>query len=1198
MALTLIGSDQPISAAKWNEFFAEVDRKIVLVMDGKSLMLHPDFDDADFRSIFGIFFLFIRERTTRTANFLPNQLTYDHAPFTEAAQTLAVSLFDSDKRVISLDAAVPLSFWQRIDSGAQGFFFNRSLEAHNRMFQEAGKSAASYWLFERPGTVNFRPEKISRYGQAEIVIEGAGWADFQMDQRWNKYNFFRFHNLTSYAVTVSFAGYHSLTIPRWESRCVRRSAVDSGYLDGYNYFQKFATGDPRVYEMPQSNATPWGSMGANNVISPALVYRFLDNVCGPSQLTDARPRVYRDPHELYDVADLYSQFPAITNAALIGDLLHHAGALNSVKITAGVAAKTTVQFPGYAQLKAGILAAEGVSVTQNADGTLTLGTTTGLTHDLWGVGTNLLGVPMGSLTAGITLPTACPASEDVVPLIAAVVSDVRTWTSFQAQGDGTVALGGNLSATAQVNTSRATSYSGNSTNAIMIHAWTVADILSLNAWGNAALPGQNTAMATFESRQLTLTPFGLKLAFSKRVPTRYHPIQSFNFNTNLWEPLGTLNLRLDTAAVEGTDIVYAKAISFDGYGWAAPSQPQAGLGVPVVARKAAFIGPRTSRITSACPSALLEFIPGTFTPGAASGLTYHHPSISGQPIGADGADFSVAPYSRSAKQSDITGITALRTLDLSYPTDFGNADIPYDFPIYADDVLSEYWRDSALSNYTAARAGYLTNNPSTVRAIRMNLLREHYNMLAVTVNALKKCLPFTYEMFERNLPVPNTVGPFGGAYCPANQYCSFARDSDASSFFRSIGVVRRGINSLPASFAAVKATEQMRVRFRTSYHASLKFVGHRIVHAASADTVYSRFEERLEIGETVASVEPATTFNLSLLTTEIFGVSGNLNDEFFWVTVEDVQTAAESFGFKWHYERQAVPYVLKVFTADRTASRRLYCSNPSTGIEQAEFFKVVELGPVVFNPPGAELNFDRTTFSDFYTDGNFAQMTECVDGETAEWIRGVEIVRLLDHRAGDELTSTANVTDVGIDLAAQAVFKIGFGDDEYRLLRQRSDIVRTTPFAVQTAATEIEPVRRRASILIQSWVSDGLERNGKLVLSRSPWITYNGEQFSRQSLTNALARLEFGPTVISLYAPPASVGSVVVETASGQQLVLSSRDVIPEIPDDLFTVDTTLTTVDSTLITSDDVGTYGTDGSSKEFAQDTLWVRDWPLALG
>ena len=38
MALTLIGDDQPITAALWNSLFQELDTKVATVLDNKNLL--------------------------------------------------------------------------------------------------------------------------------------------------------------------------------------------------------------------------------------------------------------------------------------------------------------------------------------------------------------------------------------------------------------------------------------------------------------------------------------------------------------------------------------------------------------------------------------------------------------------------------------------------------------------------------------------------------------------------------------------------------------------------------------------------------------------------------------------------------------------------------------------------------------------------------------------------------------------------------------------------------------------------------------------------------------------------------------------------------------------------------------------------------------------------------------------------------
>ena len=1186
MALTLIGSDQPISASKWNELFAELDRKARLVLNNKSIYLLP-FASTAIAGLVGCRFYFFRGNSTGHSN-LGGGLDYDHTPFTEAADTIAVTGWNLANKIVALDAPVPQSFLNRInlDGFTLGRFFDRSLEAHTRRYDWGDNPRDTYWLFERHTLPNYRPEKIYRYAQAEIIIEGDGYRTLAMDTRWNKFNFFRFHNLTPHSITVTFAGYHSLTVPRWESRCVRRDSVSAGYLDGWNYFNRFKAGDPRIFRMPQGNATPSQSMGANNVVSPAIVYAFLDAL-SPIQ---GGPRVYRDPQQVYDVSSLYpNSFPAITDATLLGDLLHHAGSLVDVKIDGTTVTKTTIQFPGYGQLLGGNVQGLTAAVVGDAV-TIQTSDTSGASHDLWSTGTNLLaqsGVPRAAVTidAAVALENHAPTSGDVRPLVGSQSIETRSFDLLGAVADdGTVPVIGSADATVTNAAAAWGGATGNSPNTIALHSWTVGRLKALDAWGSADWPGQDTSVAQFTNRRAVLGVFGLSLLFDQQIALSRLP----QIDPDILANPQIIDLRDYPATLSGSDLTFHFAITFDGYGWPTKAQP-------------AFVGPRKARVVATMPASELEFLEGVLTPQAAFEPVQRNPSVGNQPFGADGADFEIIPLKRAVKNGETTGANVLTPLALTEATPFGGDEQPMDFEIYLNpDPVVEFER-TGVSGYLVHRTAWLANQTTERRMVRMNLLREHFNAIANEINAATKASPLTIEMWDSRF-TPNLVGPFGGPYCPANQFASFAPNSDDELFWMSLGVPIKTEADLPASWAKVQGTARTLLRIFVPFTTTTQLLATRgYVHYEDGSfgfrtPVNSQWEydyritvERgLHISTIIHDPDQST-----LLTQDLF--DGTTHETTFrWVTVEDVQAAAEALGFLFYVERQVIPLVLKVWNPE-TAQTEILFSDPT---KTANFTATrTSFGAEPPYPPG-------TTSKNhwIYQPGVVAQFADAIPNEAVEWVRSVERVRLLDHRAGDFITLESTYTDVS-ELTAQfggftMVVGIDYGPTEYRFLRQNSAVARTTEHEIQSGTAELESVRRRASVLIQSWVSDGMERNGKLVAVRVPWLDYNGEEFSRQNRRNAVGRLDHGPTVIPIYAP-AAVAGVAVTAASGEQNFLAARtdDTPPTPAGDAITVDSTIVFSDSTLITVDQDFDAILPGYSKRFAEDLIWVKDWPLSL-
>jgi hypothetical protein len=319
--IPLIGKD-PITHDLWNILFEEFDAKVSRVMDNKTWILTGD---LSILPLMGMLFFFVNGPRPQSA-FLGG-VNYDHKRFTDLAATIPPVLdpdgkpiVDSDKKLL-LVTEVSLADKQAVGIGNQAeLFFDHCLEAQRRVFQETGKDPALYWLVEAISTLaqNRTPEKIYRFAQAELIIEGTGLETVRMENGWNKFNFFRVHNCNPYAVTVDFAGFYQLAVPAYGVRCVRRKSVSTGYEAGWNFFQRFDAHDPRLYAMPQGNASD--SQGANNVVCPSLVFRVLRAFSALYGIgydgVVPGPKLFVDPHSLQDVSGLYAgYYPAATVAA-------------------------------------------------------------------------------------------------------------------------------------------------------------------------------------------------------------------------------------------------------------------------------------------------------------------------------------------------------------------------------------------------------------------------------------------------------------------------------------------------------------------------------------------------------------------------------------------------------------------------------------------------------------------------------------------------------------------------------------------------------------------------------------------------------------------------------------------------------------------------------------------------------------------
>lgn len=297
----MLQGGEVIRASYWNTLFGELDAKLATLLGGRTFLLA----NVDYSQVMGKTFWFGAGPRSEAMGGQP----YDHTPFTEAAADpdREIELFDEDKKIAA--------FKEAIQQG--GGFFDGSIEAHQRLFNPHPEDPESveepFWLMEPD---SYRPERNCSYGLAEVISESL--ATVIMPASWNKYyRFFRFHNLDAEPVKVEFrttvdgATLQTVEVPAYGCRCVRRDTPTSGYLEGFNYFPKFKDGDPTVLYMPHDPATPPGSMGANTVINPSMLYTYLNLFSAlrvdPVTTLNTTP-VWRDPHELNDIGTLYQSY--------------------------------------------------------------------------------------------------------------------------------------------------------------------------------------------------------------------------------------------------------------------------------------------------------------------------------------------------------------------------------------------------------------------------------------------------------------------------------------------------------------------------------------------------------------------------------------------------------------------------------------------------------------------------------------------------------------------------------------------------------------------------------------------------------------------------------------------------------------------------------------------------------------------------
>lgn len=913
------------TAEKWNVLFDELDRRLGLALGGRSILFGPsDLRDGGSNffdpELFGAPFLFAVEanrRHTRAGSvngdtsreWLKRLVPYNHSVYTNAVNNFTPpattsSNYDHGRRI--LKANVFPSFG----------FLDGSLEAHSKMITIGGNQVRYYLLGGTVTDSDFGPQRRHRLSQSDIVVEGYG-PTLEMLAIYNKYSFFRFHNLQATALTVNFRKTggglaHSIVVPPRGSKCVRRTnEMDPDqhtYTNGGTYFHKFKSGDYRFASIPHSDFTeyrpnPWKGMRANNVAAPLLVLRKIwQHYCTPwlhraplhalgetlinHTATRVRaPVIYMNPHEVHDVSAQYSGLLATpTDSALVGDCIYHKGKFVLRRIASnGVVTDTEVQFNGFATFVAD-MAAQGISVTVASNGDLQISPTeTGVVHDAFPLTTNLLSQSGGLPVVNISnAPRAIENGVEGVPPEGHLISNVSKVTTFTVSPGGfyNVSLiptfaqgslvGPNVAANLRQDAVSATDIV-TAPKRLRIQTHTISNLKNLGVVGTG-VGNQNTInVNTYDNRAVTLTGYGLALTFTQ--------------NLRLTRPVVRI-ARMEAGLVTLTEagVLSCKMrLSWNGHSW--PGEFEF-----------LMLTPRVPRIYSPTQ----QFIDAYLGFGQAS---HFHPFASSEAAAADGEDFTVPPP-KVPTPSRFAYLTALPSLS-NYGFLHSRAVLPV-IPESFDmlNYLSE-------ANYLLQRDSILTNTAGLVRAggkryaLTVPLTFEHYNNAAAFVNAMEYAKPAEFK-FNGLTQVatgsgydylavlkPNQYGVFGTTIRPKNQYGSFGPESVEYKACLALGIPILTPNDFPESYGRIINTDRM--------------------EAAAA------FTPRIETENPSFPRFPFANFEFRANGKLSFGQPCGAPDDavvapgYFWVTIESVRAKAAELGIPFVYETVTHPLDLEVF---------------------------------------------------------------------------------------------------------------------------------------------------------------------------------------------------------------------------------------------------------------------------------------------
>jgi hypothetical protein len=364
------GGETP-TAALMNTIFEEADRKLSLALSDHSIFFWPGWrgnPDAGLTRFVGPMYFFIDGTPSVYSHIWRDDYiaygtgnNYNHTLFTDA---VAGCPFVQGYEDTVLNT--------KMIDGSSGAITTLLAALNNQEYNKTPLSR-SLGTIQKDGynLVTNDPFFFCpiRWAQAELVFEGH--TAYTIPKEWNRFNFFRIHNLSGSPLTVAFEGQpeygggHGITIPPYGSKCVRRGAW--GWLDGYNHFHKFRDGDPRFWNHSFGNslARPPSSTAYanNNITNPGrlldLFHRMTkDHPMGKGLMCFDERRFWDADLHFSQTSNMPGTVPAPVNDAgqdrgyygsvkdsdnLLGDILFSRGKVGTVKMIADATQGAVVQ---------------------------------------------------------------------------------------------------------------------------------------------------------------------------------------------------------------------------------------------------------------------------------------------------------------------------------------------------------------------------------------------------------------------------------------------------------------------------------------------------------------------------------------------------------------------------------------------------------------------------------------------------------------------------------------------------------------------------------------------------------------------------------------------------------------------------------------------------------------------------------------
>ena len=767
----LVGGEE-VTAARLNTLTAEADRRASLALDNHSILYllgeNADVTRTDFAPFLGPTHIF-KDGPQPISGYW-GTWSYDHSVFTDAISTASeLDYPNAGTGIGAPEGGWPVASesqkWVRLNPIAESYFttigklkrdssgdwrnttslLRFSLEAHKRLHTKEDGTDEEFWIEETFSAASdtagefARPvylQRIRQFEQAEIIFEGTGTEAFDFPHNWNKYLFLRFHNLRAGLLVVRFRKadgsiVHTLEVDPYRSKCVRRTAPEGTYTDGYNYFQKFLTGDPRFY---QHNT-------CNNVANPSIIIPFVNRLLAGRTFLDSGlsthriciPMVELDPHVRAPLPSGYdSLFAGAADESKLGDNLHHKGALK--EIDTGALTLESMSFNGYGTL-------DQIVETQEVGDDLQIKSRND--RDIIAFSTNLICTEAGAPrivhpiidgSQWFTLDRHMPTQLSVRIVEAETEATVSYYSVTDAGGLGEVVN--------QTITRTTASF-----NAPEVDADTLRPHLDTIEGAKQRYFDQSQSAATTFSTTAQLTAGGLAILTTQTIPLTapfaaadvgdlegrqlsasvISPI--FNYNQNP-DDLAVQDVLLNSFSIDGQNLVIKRAVIFTDYGF-----PDCDNWFYT-----GFLTPRFTRIYSDSSHSAQPTGAGP------------HPDFDEGAQNVNGEDIKLIAHRAVFKATDIQILSPREEANDYQSGDVGilpNNDVL--FGATKNATTAAYWaanRDRLLQN----RIYYSDDNDGSAfdhtqgfpdarvmyRFVRMELAVEHYNNLAAKVNSIAR----------------------------------------------------------------------------------------------------------------------------------------------------------------------------------------------------------------------------------------------------------------------------------------------------------------------------------------------------------------------------------------------------------------------------------------------------------------------------